>query len=72
MQGYGERQGVWIGLLIGGVALGLLLALFITAVNLADCDQRYGVISRWNDDPGPRYEDVYPTEFEAWVRECRD
>jgi hypothetical protein len=54
------------------VALGLLLALFITAVNLADCDQRYGVISRWNDDPGPRYEDVYPTEFEAWVRECRD
>jgi hypothetical protein len=72
MQGYGERQGVWIGLLIGGVALGLLLALFITAVNLADCDQRYGVISRWNDDPGPRYEDVYPAEFESWVRECRD
>ena len=72
MQGYGERQGVWIGLLIGGVALGLLLALFITAVNLADCAQRYGVISRWNDDPGPRYEDVYPAEFEAWVRECRD
>ena len=72
MQGYGERQGVWIGLLIGGVALGLLLALLLTAVDLADCDQRYGVISRWNDDPGPRYEDVYPAEFEAWVRESRD
>jgi len=61
MQGYGERQGVWLG-----------LALLITAVDLADCDQRYGVISRWNDDPGPRYQDVYPAEFEAWVRECRD
>ncbi|MBJ7335528.1 MAG: hypothetical protein JHC91_02900 [Chloroflexi bacterium] len=72
MQGYGERQGVWLGLLIGGLALGLLLALLLTAVDLADCDQRYGVISRWNDDPGPRYEDVYPAEFEAWVRECRD
>jgi len=72
MQGYGERQGVWAGLLIGGVALGLLLALLLTAVDLADCDQRYGVISRWNDDPGPRYQDVYPVEFEAWVRECRD
>jgi hypothetical protein len=54
------------------VALGLLLALLLTAVDLADCDQRYGVISRWNDDPGPRYQDVYPVEFEAWVRECRD
>jgi hypothetical protein len=72
MQGYGERQGVWLGLLIGGVALGLLLALLLTAVDLADCDQRYGVISRWNDDPGPRYQDVYPAEIEAWVRECRD
>jgi hypothetical protein len=72
MQGYGERQGVWLGLLIGGVALGLLLALLLTAVDLADCDQRYGVISRWNDGPGPRYQDVYPAEFEAWVRECRD
>ena len=72
MQGYGERQGVWAGLLIGGVALGLLLALLLTAVDLADCDQRYGVISRWNADPGPRYQDVYPAEFEAWVRECRD
>ncbi len=63
---------MWAGLLIGGVALGLLLALLLTAVDLADCDQRYGVISRWNDDPGPRYQDVYPAEFEAWVRECRD
>jgi hypothetical protein len=54
------------------VALGLLLALLLTAVDLADCDQRYGVISRWNADPGPRYQDVYPAEFEAWVRECRD
>ena len=44
MQGYGEREGVWIGLLIGGVALGLLLALLLTAVSLADCDQRYGAI----------------------------
>lgn len=72
MQGYGEREGVWLGLLIGGLALGLLLALLLTAVDLAECDQRYGVISRWNDDAGPRYEDVYPAEFEAWVRECRD
>ena len=72
MQGYGERQGVWLGLLIGGVALGLLLALLITAVSLAECDQRYGAIERWNADPGPRYQDVYPAEFEAWVRECRD
>lgn len=72
MQGYGEREGVWLGLLIGGLALGLLLALLLTAVDLAECDQRYGVISRWNDDARPRYEDVYPAEFEAWVRECRD
>ncbi|NBW32250.1 MAG: hypothetical protein EBR48_06410 [bacterium] len=72
MQGYGERQGAWIGLLIGAVALGLLLALLLTAAKLADCDQRYGVISRWNDDPGPRYQDVHPAEFAAWVEECRD
>ena len=43
MQGYGERQGAWIGLLIGAVALGLLLALLLVAVKLADCDQRYEI-----------------------------
>jgi hypothetical protein len=72
MQGYGERQGVWIGLLIGVIALGLLFALFVSALDIADCDQRYGVIERWNADPGPRYQDAFPEEFAAWVRECRD
>lgn len=72
MQGYGERQGLWIGLGVGAVALGILGALLFTAIGLAECDQRYGEISRWNADPGPRFEQVYPAEFEAWVRECRD
>lgn len=72
MQGYGERQSVWIGLIIGVIVLGLLVALLVTAVDLANCDQRYGAIERWNADPGPRYQDVYPEEFADWVRECRD
>ena len=72
MQGYGERQGVWIGLIIGVIALGLLFALLVTAVDIANCDQRYGAIERWNADPGPRYQVVFPEEFAAWVRECRD
>jgi hypothetical protein len=69
---YGDNQGLWVGIAVGGAALGLLLLLLVTTLNLAECEQRGDVIRRYNDHSGPRYSEVYPVEWELWVKECRD
>jgi hypothetical protein len=72
MDDYGDRQGLWVGLTVGAIAIGLLVALLITAVNLAECERRGDLIRLCNSRGGPRYSEVYPTEWAAWVADCRD
>ena len=72
MDDYGDPQGRWVGLAVGAIAIGLLVALLITAVNLAECERRGDLIRLFNEGSGPRYSEVYPTEWAAWVAECRD
>jgi len=61
MDDYGDRQGLWVGLTVGAIA-----------INLAECERRGDLIRLYNSGGGPRYSEVYPTEWAAWVAECRD
>ena len=54
MDDYGDRQGLWVGLTVGAIAIGLLVALLITAVNLAECERRGDLIRLYNSGSGPR------------------
>ena len=72
MADYGDRQGRWAGIAAGAIAIGLLVALLISAVNLAECERRGDLIRLSNEGSGPRYAEVYPAEWAAWVAECRD
>lgn len=72
MDDYGDRQGRWVGLVIGAIALGLLVALLVTAIDLAECERRGDAIRRYNERSGPRYWEVYPAEWAAFVAECRN
>ena len=72
MDDYGDRQGLWVGLTVGLIAIGFLVALLLTAINLAECERRGDLIRLYNAGSGPRYSEVYPTEWAAWVAECRD
>ncbi len=72
MDDYGDRQGLWVGLTVGGIAIALLVALLITAINLGECERRGDLIRLFNSGSGPRYSEVHPAEWAAWVKECRD
>ena len=72
MDDYGDRQGRWLGLSIGLIAILFLAALLLASLDLAECERREGLIRLFNDRNGPRYSEVYPEQWSAWVRECRN
>ena len=67
-----DRQGLLVGVTIGGVALGILLVILLGSLHLAECEQRADAIRRYNDQSGPHNSEVYPADWELWVKECRD